>query len=146
MKLYTIGFTQKTAQRFFELLAENGVERVVDIRLKPDGQLSGFAKSGDLAWFLQQLNDCAYVHLPQLAPPADLLSDYRSNHDWSAYVPRFEAAMDERNVPASLDRASFEERVNCLLCSEPGPEQCHRRLVAERLARTWPDVEVIHLV
>jgi uncharacterized protein (DUF488 family) len=146
MKICTIGFTRKTAQRFFALLAENGVERVVDIRLKPDGQLSGFAKAGDLAWFLQEINHCDYVHLPQLAPPADLLSDYRSNHDWSAYVPRFEAAMDERNIPATLDQASFAERVSCLLCSEPGPEQCHRRLVAARLARAWPDVEVIHLV
>ena len=80
MKLYTIGFTQKTAQRFFELLAEHGVERVVDIRLKPAGQLSGFAKAVDLAWFLQRLNGCDYIHLPRLAPPADLLSDYRTNH------------------------------------------------------------------
>src|SRR4051812_20677692 len=146
MKLYTIGFTQKSAQRFFELLAENGVDRVVDIRLKPDGQLSGFAKSGDLAWFLQQLNRCDYVHLPQLAPPADLLSDYRANHDWSAYVPRFETAMDERHIPSTLDRPSFEQQASCLLCSEPTPEQCHRRLVAERLARSWPNVDIVHIV
>jgi hypothetical protein len=40
MKLYTIGFTQKPAERFFALLREHDVERVVDIRLKPGGQLS----------------------------------------------------------------------------------------------------------
>jgi uncharacterized protein (DUF488 family) len=146
VKLYTIGFTQKSAQRFFELLAESGVERVVDIRLKPDGQLSGFAKSGDLAWFLRQLNSADYVHLPQLAPSAAVRDDYRRDHDWDRYVPRFEALMDERGIPEDLDRASFEQQVSCLLCSEPTPDQCHRRLVAERLAREWPDVEVIHLV
>jgi uncharacterized protein (DUF488 family) len=58
---------------------------------------------------------------------------------------RFEALMDERSVPNIFQRADFEERVSCLLCSEPTPEQCHRRLVAERLARRWSDVEVIHL-
>jgi len=72
MKLYTIGFTQKSAERFFGLLAEHGVEQVVDIRLKPGGQLSGFAKQDDLAWFLGRLNGARYVHLPQLARRAPL--------------------------------------------------------------------------
>jgi len=30
MKVYTIGFTQKTAQRFFDLLRGAGVRRVID--------------------------------------------------------------------------------------------------------------------
>jgi uncharacterized protein (DUF488 family) len=145
VKLYTIGFTQKSAERFFGLLAEYGVERLVDIRLNPGGQLSGFSKQGDLAWFLDRLNGAGYIHLPELAPSADIRDDYRKDHDWERYVPRFEDLMEERGIPDVLDRASFEESVNCLLCSEPTPERCHRRLVAERLARSWPDVEIIHL-
>jgi len=146
MKLYTIGFTQKSAERFFGLLAENGVARVVDIRLKPGGQLSGFAKQHDLVWFLERLTGAGYVHLPQLAPSPEIRDDYRNDHDWDRYVPRFEALMDARAIPAALDRASFAANISCLLCSEPTPERCHRRLVAERLSRSWPGVEVIHLV
>jgi uncharacterized protein (DUF488 family) len=146
MKLYTIGFTQKSAERFFTLLAEHGVERVVDIRLRPDGQLSGFAKGRDLAWFLRRLNGCAYIHLPILAPSEEIREDYRKDHDWERYVSRFETLMDERNIPGGLDRAAIAEQASCLLCSEPTPERCHRRLVAERLARAWPELEVVHLV
>jgi uncharacterized protein (DUF488 family) len=146
MILYTIGFTQKSAERFFGLLAKHGIERVVDIRLKPGGQLSGFAKQQDLAWFLDRLIGADYIHLPQLAPSAEIRDDYRKDHDWDRYVPRFEALMNARGIPDSLDRASFEEKISCLLCSEPTPKRCHRRLVAERLARVWPDVAVIHLV
>jgi hypothetical protein len=40
--------------------------------------------------------------------------------------------------PSDLDGAA-------LLCSEAGPEQCHRRLAAEHLAAAWPDVTVTHL-
>ena len=54
MKLCTIGFTQKSADRFFGLLAEARVTRLVDIRLKPGGQLSGFANSRDLPFFLER--------------------------------------------------------------------------------------------
>jgi uncharacterized protein (DUF488 family) len=146
MKLYTIGFTQKSAERFYTLLGENGIDRVVDTRLKPSGQLAGFAKGSDLAWFLWQLFGCDYIHLPELAPTAEILGDYRQDHDWARYVRRFEALMDERDIPAALDRAAFARSVSCLLCSEPTPDDCHRRLVAERLARAWPDVEVMHLV
>jgi hypothetical protein len=81
-----------------------------------------------------------------LAPTDDILSDYRKDHDWSRYVHRFEALMDERHVTERLDRALFEGTACCLLCSEAAPEQCHRRLVAERLARHWQGTEVVHLV
>ena len=146
MKLYTIGFTQKSAETFFELLRRHGIRRVVDIRLNPGGQLSGFARQNDLPFFLSRLVEgCQYVHVPELAPTKEILNDYRSDSDWPRYEMRFETLMEERGIPEALSRGEFEELTCCLLCSEPAPEQCHRRLVAERLAAHWPDVEVIHL-
>jgi uncharacterized protein (DUF488 family) len=142
----TIGFTQKPAERFFGLLREAGVQRLLDIRLNPGGQLAGFAKQGDLAYFLNALIDCDYRHVPALAPTADILGDYRADHDWRRYVTRFEALMDERNVPAILDRAELAATPSCLLCSEATPERCHRRLVAERIVRAWPEFAIVHLV
>ncbi len=146
MKLYTIGFTQKRAETFFELLRQNGIRRLVDIRISPDGQLSGFAKKDDLPYFLERLAaGCEYVHLPELAPTKEILKDYRADGDWERYVQRFEALLDERQVPDILERDAFEAATSCLLCSESTPDQCHRRLVAERLAKHWPDVEIVHL-
>ena len=146
MRLYTIGFTHKRAETFFELLRQHGVRRLVDIRLKPGGQLSGFAKQGDLPYFLSKLaSGCQYIQAPELGPTKEILGDYRADADWPRYVRRFEALMDERRIPEALDRANFEALTSCLLCSEPTPEQCHRRLVAERIAAHWSDVEVIHL-
>ena len=146
MNIYTIGFTQKSAKDFFESLQRNHVQTLVDIRLNPGGQLAGFSKQSDLPYFLLRLADnCRYVHEPRLAPTKEILSDYRSEGDWARYVRRFEALMDERQIPAALDKSLFEQRDCCLLCSEATPEQCHRRLVAERLARAWPNVTVIHL-
>lgn len=146
MKIYTIGFTQKRAEVFFELLRQHGVKRLIDIRVSPDGQLSGFAKKDDLPYFLARLAEaCQYVHMPELAPTKEILKDYRGDSDWPRYVERFEALMDERRIPEALDRAGFESQPTCLLCSEATPDHCHRRLVAERLAAHWPNVEIIHL-
>lgn len=146
MKVFTIGFTQKRAEQFFELLRQNDVQRLVDIRLKPGGQLSGFAKQEDLPYFLKKLaNNCQYVHFPELAPTKEILDEYRLNSDWDQYAIRFEALMDERKIPTILDRADFETTRSCLLCSESTPEHCHRRLVAERIASHWANVEIVHL-
>jgi uncharacterized protein (DUF488 family) len=146
MKLYTIGFTQKRAQEFFERIRDNGVQRLVDIRIHPQGQLAGFARQTDLPYFLHELaGQCQYLYLPVLAPTEEMMKEYRKDGNWVRYATRFEALMDERNIPVGMDRSIFENAIGCLLCSEPTPEKCHRRLVAERLARHWPELEVFHL-
>jgi uncharacterized protein (DUF488 family) len=145
MNLYTIGFTHKTARQFFDLLQQNGVQRIIDIRLYPGGQLAGFTKQADLPYFLRELIDCDYRHLSELAPTDELLKSFRSDKNWQKYEPAFFALMQQRGIPEKLDRSLFEEKTCCLLCSEATPEHCHRRLVAELLASKWEGVTVIHI-
>jgi uncharacterized protein (DUF488 family) len=146
MRLYTIGFTEKSAQEFFERLRDNGIQQLIDSRIHPHGQLSGFARQEDLPYFLHELaGQCQYLYLPVLAPTKEIMKEYREDGNWARYAARFEALMDERNIPAGLDRLIFETATGCLLCSESTPEHCHRRLEAERMAKHWPDLEVIHL-
>jgi uncharacterized protein (DUF488 family) len=145
MKLYTIGFSKKTAQQFFELLEQHNVECLIDIRLHPGGQLAGFTKKEDLRYFLQRLIHCDYRHILQLAPTADILKAYRSDKDWGKYQEAYLTLLDERGIPDTLDRTLFEQKTCCLLCSEATAEYCHRRLVAERLASVWQDIEIVHL-
>jgi uncharacterized protein (DUF488 family) len=146
MNIFTIGFTHKSAETFFECLRENGIQKLVDIRVNPHGQLSGFARQEDLPYFLSLLADgCAYAYMPELAPTKEILKEYRAGGDWPRYVARFEALMDERNIPAALRPEEFASQACCLLCSEATPGQCHRRLVAERLSAHWPDVTIVHL-
>jgi uncharacterized protein (DUF488 family) len=147
--LCTIGFAGKTAEEFFNLLRDARVEQVVDIRQNRAGQLSGFAKHPDLSYFLRAIAAVSYAHEPLLAPPPDLLKAYRSNKNWPAYETGFLAAMQERSVPTVLDTDRWCPKL-ALLCSEPGPEKCHRRLVADLLAAHWraqgDSVEIRHLV
>lgn len=147
--LYTIGFSGKTAEEFFALLQSAGVEQVIDIRVNRGGQLSGFAKHPDLAYLLQAVARISYAHEPLLAPPPELLKRYRKEKDWPAYEAGFLTEMNSRGVPKKLETALWPPRV-ALLCSEPGPEKCHRRLVAELLSAFWREqgesAEIRHLV
>jgi uncharacterized protein (DUF488 family) len=144
VRLYTIGFTKKSAEIFFSKLKDAGVVTVIDIRLSPASQLSGFAKGDDLQYFLRLLCNCNYVHWPMLTPTKDLLDDYRNkNIDWSEYERRFRALIKDRQIENKISLGQLNNA--CFLCSEPTPQKCHRRLVVEYLKERFPEIEVIHL-
>lgn len=145
MEIYTIGFTQTTAERFFTRLADARVERLLDVRLNNTSQLAGFAKAQDLPYFASRLVGATYEHEPLLAPTQDILDAYKKRKgDWVAYEREFLALMERRRIHEALSSAAFEQRT-ALLCSEAGPEHCHRRLVAEFLVAHWLNVEALHL-
>jgi uncharacterized protein (DUF488 family) len=145
MRIFTIGFTNKKAQAFFDKIRTAGVKRVVDVRLNNISQLAGFSKKDDLKYFLHAIAGIDYVHVPELAPTKELLDAYKKQKGaWSDYEKAFLELMKSRRVEVTLPRNLIED--GCLLCSEEKPHHCHRRLVAEYLMRHWDDVSIQHLV
>jgi uncharacterized protein (DUF488 family) len=145
VEIYTIGFTQTTAEHFFGRLKAAGVQRLLDIRLNNSSQLAGFAKAKDLPYFLSELVGATYEHEPLLAPTQELLDEYKKRKgDWESYERRFLDLMAERQIERALSPAEFE-LPTALLCSEATAENCHRRLVCEYLADRWSDVRPVHL-
>ena len=146
MKIFTIGFTNKKAEAFFEKLRQAGVKRVVDVRLNNVSQLAGFSKKDDLKYFLQAIAGIDYVHMPELAPiKKKLLDAYRKHKGgWSIYEQEFLELMQRRRIETSVATDLLDQ--GCLLCSEHKPHHCHRRLVAEYLQRHWTDVSIEHLL
>lgn len=144
MRVYTIGFTRKNAEQFFTRLKQPGLLRLIDARLNNVSQLAGFTKKDDLRFFLRSLNGIDYVHRRDLAPSKEILDDYKKNGgDWATYEKQFLALMGERQIENKVPQALIDG--GCLLCSEPTPEHCHRRLVAEYLQSRWTGLEIVHL-
>ena len=142
--IFTIGFTKKSAERFFCELRNSGVCTLVDVRLNNVSQLAGFSKRDDLRYFLKEIGGIEYVHLSELAPTQEMLDAYKkSGGEWDEYAKRFLDLMAARRIEDTLSK---ELLVNsCLLCSEDKPLHCHRRLVAEYLLDQWGTVDIKHL-
>jgi len=145
MQLYTIGFTQKSLRQFVGLLREARVDGVVDIRLNNTSQLAGYAKRDDLA-FVLELCGIGYLEEKQLAPTQPLLDAYHRDHDWPAYEKQFQSLLAERPIADVMTTIYQRFERPCLLCAEPEPSHCHRRLVAEAFAQLRPDLQVEHIV
>ncbi|MBF0554520.1 MAG: DUF488 domain-containing protein [Nitrospirae bacterium] len=149
MNIYTIGFSKKTAGQFFSILRANSIKQVVDIRENNTSQLAGFTKREDLKFFLRELLNVSYVHIPELAPDKVIRKNYKAAKNWEQYTQSY--------IKLIKDRAIINQLINdvkyppliepfVLLCSEPKADKCHRRLAAELLIEElFTDGEIIHL-
>lgn len=144
MRIFTIGFTKTTAEKFFTRLQKAGVKRIVDVRLNNISQLAGFAKKDDLRYFLKTICSIEFAHRPELAPTQEMLDAYKKDGGkWDDYERKFVSLIESRHIEDTVPRETLDGA--CLLCSEDKPHHCHRRLVAEYLKKKWGDVEIAHL-
>ena len=146
-KIFTIGFTRKSAETFFERLELHNITEVIDVRLYNNTQLAGFAKSPDLKFFLKRISSIEYRCDLKFAPTKELFKNYQENLiSWQEYVETFETIMKERRITQHIltNYSDSPEVRYCLLCTEFSAENCHRRLVAEKFAEIF-GMEIVHL-
>jgi uncharacterized protein (DUF488 family) len=142
--LFTIGFTGKSAEKFFRLLTEHNVRRVIDTRASNTSQLAGFAKGRDLAFFCREIAGIEYEHRLDMAPTTALLKQYRNGHiSWEEYVTAYKGLLEERELFSKVDLRLLDHA--CMLCSEHKPDRCHRRILAEYLQECGAPHIIRHL-
>lgn len=145
-RIFTIGFTKKTAEEFFTLLEKNLIEKVIDVRLNNTSQLAGFSKFPDIKFFLERVSNINYRHDKNFAPNETVLNGYKKKIiEWADYEKNFDNLMREKNIAAYILKNYSHADNLCLLCAESTPKNCHRRLVAEKFAEVFAGIEIIHL-
>ncbi len=142
---YTIGFTKKSAEHFFNLLCDNHVMQLVDVRISNSSQLAGFAKGKDLEFFLKVICHIPYKHVIDFAPTKELLDKWHKQEvSWIEYETIYTSILKERDILRKHGIKQFDG--SCFLCSEETPENCHRRLLVEYMKKhSTEDVRIVHL-
>ena len=142
---YTIGFTKKSAEQFFNLLRDNHVKPLIDVRISNGSQLAGFAKGKDLEFFLKEICHIPYKHVIDFAPTKELLDKWHKQEvSWTEYETIYTSILKERDILRKHGIKQFDG--SCFLCSEETPENCHRRLLVEYMKKhSTEDINIIHL-
>jgi uncharacterized protein (DUF488 family) len=144
VKLFTIGFTKKSAEEFFSKLGNARIKRILDIRLNNSSQLAGFTKRPDFEFFLKEIGGIHYIHLPYLCPTNEIMEAYKTRRiTWQEYEKTFTGLLAQRKIEEKVDAELLD--YGCLLCSEDKPDHCHRRLVGQYLSQKLGSLEVVHL-
>lgn len=143
--VFTVGHSTRTAEEFLELLRENGIALLVDVRRFPGSRRHPQFGSEALARSLRGAG-IGYRHEPDLGgrrtPRPDSPNTAWRNASFRAYADH----MDSAEFRAALDRlaADSRERPTTVMCAEAVPWRCHRRLIADALvARGVPVLDVL---
>lgn len=143
MIINTMGFSGKSADEFFTILVKNKVQSLIDIRLNNTSQLSSFTNIKHLPYFLK-LHGINYYYKPEYAPTKALLDGYKNKSiDWKEYERLYNEIIKKRDILKNVEWETLDNAV--FLCSESTAEKCHRRLLAEILAKENSNIQIRHL-
>jgi uncharacterized protein (DUF488 family) len=142
--IWTIGYERLLPPELVAELQAAGVERLVDVRYRPQSRRAGMSKTR----LGQLLSDhgIAYEHRRELGTPPDIRWFYKNNQvatgaaAYRAYV--------EAESTAALDELASELAGGprtALMCLEAEPRECHRTIVVEQLRRRVPALRVVDL-
>lgn len=142
--LFTIGYETLLPRPLLHELADAGVQRVIDVRFRPQSRRPGMSKTrlGDLL----AEHGIRYEHRRALGTPADLRVLYRAGRVAEAHAA-FAAHVEAHSADA-LDGLAAElptAPATALLCLEADPHVCHRSVLVDCLQTRLDGLEVVDL-
>ena len=131
--VYTAGYEGLSIDRFLNLLVENGIERLIDVRSNPVSRRYGFHKS-TLTRLTRNL-EIDYVHFPELGIHSERRQGVPHGADRGSMFAEYErttlaSETDALNHVSKLVR----DRPSVLVCMESDPFCCHRSRLANPLS------------
>jgi len=153
MKLYTIGHSNHTQEKLVQLLVDNGIETLVDVRTSPYSRHNPqFNKDALEFWLSRSHITYIFSGKPLGGRPSDPSCykhgvvpdeevDFLHEVDYRAVMekPWFEKAIEQLIETAA-------QTPTAILCSEEDPATCHRHhLIARYLLELYPEVEIRHI-
>jgi uncharacterized protein (DUF488 family) len=144
MILSTIGYQGTNVDDFFQVLIQNEIEIIIDIREYPISRKKGFSKSALSQ--LAETYDILYIHFNSLGCPREIRNDYRQDRDWDRYSRRFLSYLETKSDEVDKLAKLVQLNNSCLLCFEANPDHCHRIYVADEISsRLCSDIAIKHL-
>jgi len=132
--VFTAGYEGISVDAFLNVLVENGVRRLIDVRHNPIARRYGFHRST-----LQRLTgrlDIDYVHVPELGIHSELRQNLETMDDRKALFDRYEeSTLSSNNEALQLVATLMQEKPSVLVCMEAEAICCHRSRVAEHIAK-----------
>ena len=142
--IWTIGYERLGPDALVAELEAAGVQRVIDVRFRPQSRRPGMSKTRLGARLAD--HRIAYEHRRALGTPADLRWFYKHNR-----VPEGHEGFRrhvEEHAGAELDALAAELEDGprtALLCLEEDHAACHRSVLVEALQRRVPGLSAVHL-
>ncbi|MCB5175562.1 DUF488 domain-containing protein [Microvirga lenta] len=133
-QVFTIGYEGADMDRFLTVLQDSGVSILADVRAVALSRKRGFSKSALKDALAGR--DIGYQHFRQLGTPKEGRQAARAGDGELMRRIYCQEVLDTQPAQDALAELTVlaESRPVCLLCFERDPANCHRRVLAQRLA------------
>jgi len=120
-----------SVEDFARLLADSGVEQLVDVRELPISRRRGFAKSALAAALAEQ--SVEYVHLRSMGNPKEFRDLYKSGKVAEGRAGYEHLLTHERTDELRELATTIQAKRSALMCVEAEEDVCHRQVIFEAL-------------
>jgi uncharacterized protein (DUF488 family) len=142
MTVFTIGYEGLDIDAFMSLLAEHGIDTIVDVRELPLSRKPGFSKKA--LTNILNISGREYVHMVDLGCPKLVRDRYREDGNWKRYTEGFLKYLKTQD-DAIAELSALAATSNCaLLCYEADSNFCHRSMVANAV-KDYCGARVTHI-
>ncbi|HXQ01405.1 MAG TPA: DUF488 domain-containing protein [Candidatus Udaeobacter sp.] len=146
MRIWTIGHSTRTIDKFISLLEEHGIKSLADVRLLPGSKRYPQFNKETLADSLGKVGIC-YEHFPELGgrrkPRKDSPNTAWRNESFRGYADYMETEAFDKGVKRLLELAA-DAGPTAIMCAEAVWWRCHRSLISDYLKAV--DIEVMHIL
>jgi len=133
--LFTIGYEGRSIEAFINLLLQNDIRLLCDVRKNPISRKFGFSKRQ--LFNITKNVGIKYAHIPDLGIETDRRRSLEKPNDYRRLFCEYEKLLIKHK--ASLDEVcrmlQTDNRV-ALMCYEKEPEMCHRHVIKDYLVKT----------
>jgi uncharacterized protein (DUF488 family) len=130
-QLFTAGYEGTTIHTFITTLQTNNVDCVIDVRALAFSRKPGFSKTA-LSRNLESAN-IRYVHLPDLGTPKPVREKLRATGNYDNFFETMDEYLAEKQDAIEFAYKFVNESTCCLMCFEHRAEECHRKVVANKI-------------
>ena len=141
-KIYTIGHSNHTQEKFLDLLTKAHIVFIVDVRSNPNSKWSIFANRGEIEKVLELIG-IKYVYLGnELGGHPSDPDCYDAKTEKVDYLAIQKKEYFKRGIRRILDY--LKEHDVCIMCAEENPSSCHRHLLVGAVLRQ-EGVTILHI-
>ena len=143
--IFTIGYEGRSLESYINVLIQNNIKVLIDVRKNPISRKYGFSKK-TLQTACETVH-IKYLHLPELGIDSEKRKHLNAQSDYDKLFIDYEYSVLLKQSPALnliLDFVKNFKRV-ALTCYEASPQQCHRTRVANKIHSMEFEFPVNHL-
>ena len=129
--ILTIGYEGRDIDEFISRLKDFGVTRLIDVREKPQSRKKGFSKSALGEW--TESEGIEYVHIREVGAPSEIRNKLKASANYDYFFRAYARHLKQQPEAIATIHHHVTSGVNCIMCFERNPLECHRLKLAETI-------------